>query len=75
MEETLSWKKKGDREHTLIVGDFNAIAEESETVGMTTAKALVVPVLMKWQEQDHLRDVWKMHEGERDHEKKKERRR
>ena len=61
LEETLSWKKKGDREHTLIVGDFNAIAEESETVGMTTAKALVVPVLRKWQEQDHFRDVWKMH--------------
>ena len=40
-----------------LLGDFNAIAKEDETVGLSSAKSLLVPQLSKWEEQERLFDL------------------
>ena len=61
------WKKLDDiflreggslKDPTCVTGDFNALANPGEAIALSSAGALVVPQLKKWEEEKRLWDIW-----------------
>ena len=63
LEKEMDWRNRDRKSWSCLIGDYNAIAAEEETVGVSSAKALVIPCLKRWDEQETLKDIWKTHQG------------
>ena len=58
LDEILLREGESLKNPTCVAGDFNALASPGEATGLTSAGALVVPQLQKWEDEKRLWDIW-----------------
>ena len=61
LDETFLKQPGPLQEVTCVAGDFNALAETTEAIGLSSADYLAVPQMKKWHEERRLLDVWRIH--------------